>query len=154
MAIGAGPLTALLEWDPPLDTGDTTTNIAIEFYILEITASTQAAYPVEIKVTRTSFQVKHTLGGSWEFCSAAGQVCGCVGIVRFGHDGSWSIPLDTAPLQMGEILCAPGAYFLDLGSTSDDRCECSVDTNVLKKGQNLTARVKAANYVGLARTCS
>ena len=54
---GFGPLTSIINWKPPEDSGDTTPDgVSIIYYIVEITAS-PSARPIEFKVTMTKVEV-------------------------------------------------------------------------------------------------
>jgi len=142
---GFGALTSIIKWKPPIDSGDTTPDgVSIIYYIVEITAS-PSARPIEFKVTMTKFEVVHSVGGSWHRCAAYGEICACAGFARYGLVAMRSTPVSV----QRELLCAPGPFFPDLGTGPYFDCECSMSANVLMKGQALTARVKAANYLGV-----
>ena len=141
---GASALTVLIQWSPPSDSGDTTPDgVVIKHYIIEITAS-PSARPIEFNVSKTKFEVVHSVGGSWHRCAAYGDMCACAGFARYGYDEMRSIPVSV----QREVLCVPGPLFPDLGTGPYFDCECSASAHVLMKGNFLQARVKAANYLG------
>jgi len=142
-AQGVGAMTDIIQWKPPANSGDGTgAGVAIQSNVIEIIVS-PTARPVEFNLTLTRFEVVHYVGGRWHTCAAHGEICACTGVARYGQD-AMSIPVAVK----GQVLCLPGPYFPNLSFGTSFSCDCSVDANILVKGKMMTARVRAANYLG------
>ncbi len=140
-----GAIAAVVRWELPLDTGDTTRTRPLLSYTVEITASPTGT-PVALEVANfvTSYSVQGSIGGTWIDCASEGQMCECFGNVRFGTGTLWAEPY----FATGSVACAVGDVFPELLKGTPMRCECSPDAQVLKRGLNFSARVLATNSVG------
>ncbi len=145
VALRTGQIAASVNWQLPLDTGDTTRTRPLLSYTVEVKA-TPDSMPIAVEVPNyvTSYAVQTSIGGTWTDCATEGQVCLCYGNVRFGIGTLWSEPY----FATGSVVCDVGPIFPELLKGRTMTCQCSSDAQVLKRGQNFSARVLATNSVG------
>eukprot|EP00961_Rhodomonas_salina_P020523 276185-Rhodomonas_salina.1 len=140
-----GARSAAVSWALPLDTGDTTQDVPLDGYEVEVTA-TSSATPVVVAVDQdtTDLVVQSYVGGAFTQCATYNAMCSCFGLMRFGTGGAWSPPV----AARGSVRCVESAQFPDMILGNAEVCQCNPEGQALVAGQNLIARVLAINYVG------
>ena len=143
-----GPMALRLRWKAPVNYV-ALQNSPILGYTLSI-APDPSRQPVTVSLgpqTR-ELNIESFVQGQFGFCSAEGQICNCLGAVRFGPElgSSWS------PLLRSDgygILCdASSGFRLDVDTAGRGQCQCNPQAIPLSRGVNVTVIITAFNAIG------